>query len=98
MTDTITGRNVSHLVALVMHQGVPGGNHMVRPVVYEHKDGMHFRLVLDGQASTVLGKVEQPYRDESELIGQIMEAHRKWGFPTVEMLEKSWPGDGRLRA
>lgn len=92
----IEGDTVSHLVARVMHQGVPGGNHNMKPAIFHHADGFHLRLVRADQVTEVLGKVTTPYKDEAELTNQILEAHRKWGYPTADRIVEAIPKIGKL--
>lgn len=91
------GMNVSHLVAKVLHAGVPGGHDNMRPVVWDRGDaGMTFQLVQYDRAYNVLGQVDHVYRDVPTLIREISEAFVKWGHPTAEKLAEAFP-NGNLK-
>lgn len=87
----VTGNNVSHLVAKVMHHGVDGGPAMMRPVVWSVNGKMTFELVHAERGVETLGVVERVYTDVKELLREISDAHVKWGYPTVRMLEEAFP-------
>lgn len=84
-------RSVSHLVALVMNDGVPGGPDNILPVVYDHNCGMKIRLVRADAVRETLGRIEKPYTNLDELMAEVLEAHRKWGFPTAERIAQAFP-------
>lgn len=94
-----TGNNVSHLVARVLHAGVPGGHDNMRPVVCDRNGVMTFQLVQYDKAENVLGQVDHAYTDLPTLVREISEAHVKWGHPTAEKLAEAFPaGAASVRA